>query len=108
MIRFQLRTAASRAHSSGLDQRWTGSSDAMPTPASAHAFFSDANQGVVRLGVPEEGDEVRVGGQLDLLVAQVGDHAGEVEQRVVVVERGRVLRDLHRRVLLRPVTTGRG
>ena len=39
MIRFQLRTAASRAHSSGPDQRCTGSSEAMPTPASAHAFF---------------------------------------------------------------------
>ena len=40
MSRFQLRTAASRAHSSGAEMRCTGSREAMPMPASAHDFLS--------------------------------------------------------------------
>src|SRR5580765_132088 len=39
MIRFQFRTAASLAHSSGLDHRCTGRTEAMPTPASAQALL---------------------------------------------------------------------
>ena len=55
MVRFQLRTAASRAHSSGPDQRWTGSSEAMPTPASAHAFFSERTSASSALGWRKKG-----------------------------------------------------
>ena len=40
IARFQARTAACRWSSSGPDQRSTGSSEAMPTPASAVTFFS--------------------------------------------------------------------
>ena len=40
MIRRQVRTAACRWSSSGPDQRCTGSTDAMPTPASAATFRS--------------------------------------------------------------------
>ena len=40
MSRFQDRTAACRWSSSGPDQRSTGSTDAMPTPASEAIFFS--------------------------------------------------------------------
>ena len=38
--RFQERTAATRCSSSGPDQRCTGSTEAIPTPASAATFLS--------------------------------------------------------------------
>ena len=93
--RFQLRTAASRASSSGPDHRSTGSTEAIPTPASAHALRNSRDEVVVGARVVEERDEVPVRRQLQVLVAQFRDQPREVEQVVVVVERRRVQRDLH-------------
>ena len=93
--RFQLRTAASRASSSGPDHRSTGSTDAIPTPASAHALRNSRDQVVVGAGVVEERDEVPMRRQLQVLVAQIGYQTREVEQAVVVVERRRIQCDLH-------------
>ena len=95
MTRFQLRTAASRASSSGPDHRSTGSTDAIPTPASAQALRNLADQLVVGARVVEERDEVAMRGQLQVLVAQIRDHAREVEQLVVVVKRRGIQCDLH-------------
>ena len=53
------------------------------------------DQFVVGAGVVEERDEVAVRRQLQVLVAEFGDHAREFEQLVVVVERGGVQCDLH-------------
>ena len=94
MTRFQLRTAASRASSSGPDQRSTGSTEAIPTPASAHALRNLGDQLVVGARVVEERDEVPMRGQLQVLVAQFRYHARELEQLVVVVERRGIQRDL--------------
>ena len=72
MTRFQLRTAASRASSSGPDQRSTGSTDAMPTPGVGARLAELRDQVVVGTRMVEERDEVPVRGQLQVLVAQLG------------------------------------
>ena len=95
MTRFQLRTAASRASSSGPDQRSTGSTEAMPDTRVGAGLAELGDQFVVGAGVVEERDEVAVRGQLQVLVAQFRDHAREVEQLVVVVERRGIQGDLH-------------
>ena len=61
MTRFQLRTAASRASSSGADQRSTGSTEAIPTPASAAGLAELGHQLVIGARMVEERDEVPSG-----------------------------------------------
>ena len=76
MTRFQLRTAASRASSSGPDQRSTGSTEAMPTPASAQALRNFATRSSSARGWLKNGMKSAVRRQLQVLVAQFGHHAG--------------------------------
>ena len=61
MTRFQFRTAASRASSSGPDQRSTGSTEAMPTPASAHAVRNLATRSSSARGWLKNGMKSRCG-----------------------------------------------
>ena len=53
------------------------------------------HQVVVGTRVVEERDEVSVRGELQVLVAQIGDHVREFEQLIVMVERSGVECDLH-------------
>ena len=68
----------------------------MPTSASRAGLAEPGDQVVVGAGVVVEGDEVAVGGELQMYsIPQLGHHPRQLQQLVVVVKRRGIQRDLH-------------
>ena len=109
IARFQYRTAACRSSSSGPDHLYSGSTDETPTPAAASSVLERGHPRVVHPRVVEERQEVVPRRELEPLVAQLGDEAGQLQQRDLP-EHVRVEAELHPSTSLRrtiSTSTGR-
>jgi hypothetical protein len=87
MTRFQLRTAASRASSSGPDQTQHRQHRGNADTGVGAGLTELRDQLVVGAGMVEERDEVAVRCELQVLIAEIGYHARKVEQLEVVMKR---------------------